>query len=62
MEYESDPSSDIDKNYFSDEESLTGYEHQLLIQSPFSKTFAKYVFILTIHVHTVVAFVLSLKL
>ena len=24
IEYESDPSSDIDKNYFSDEESLTG--------------------------------------
>ena len=24
VEYESDPSSDIDKNYFSDQESLTG--------------------------------------
>lgn len=24
IEYESDPSSDIDKNYFSDQESLTG--------------------------------------
>ena len=24
IEYESDPSSDVDKNYFSDQESLTG--------------------------------------